>query len=54
MNDQAYSPFLFAFAPANVAAKGVTAPGLTTALTAVVVTPGVLYDEVSMGGGGGA
>ena len=33
MNDEAYSPFLFAFAPANVAAKGVTGPGLTTALT---------------------
>jgi peptide/nickel transport system substrate-binding protein len=54
MNDEAYSPFLFAFAPASVAAKGVTGPGLTTALTAVVVTPSILYDQVSMGGGGGA
>ena len=54
MNDEAYSPFLFAFAPASVAAKGVTGPGLTTALTCVVVTPSILYDEVSMGGGGGA
>jgi peptide/nickel transport system substrate-binding protein len=53
MNDQAYSPFLFAFAPASVAKKGVTGPGLTTALTCVVVTPSILYDEVSMGGGGG-
>jgi peptide/nickel transport system substrate-binding protein len=54
MNDEAYSPFLFAFAPASVAAKGVSGPGLTTALTCVVVTPSILYDEVSMGGGGGA
>jgi peptide/nickel transport system substrate-binding protein len=54
MNDEAYSPFLFAFAPASVAAKGVTGPGLTTALTCVVVTPSILYDEVSVGGGGGA
>ena len=43
MNDEAYSPFLFAFAPASVAAKGVTGPGLTTALTCVVVTPSILY-----------
>ena len=34
---QGLRPFLFAFAPANVAAKGVTGPGLTTALTCVVV-----------------
>jgi peptide/nickel transport system substrate-binding protein len=54
MNEKAYSPFLFAFAPASVAAKGVTGPGLTTALTCVVVTPSILYDEVSMGGGGSA
>ena len=54
MNDEAYSPFLFAFAPASVAVKGVSGPGLTTALTCVVVTPSILYDEVSMGGGGGA
>ncbi len=52
MNDEAYSPFLFAFAPASVAKKGVTGPGLTTALTCVVVTPSILYDEVSVGGGG--
>jgi peptide/nickel transport system substrate-binding protein len=53
MNDEAYSPFLFAFAPASVAKKGVTGPGLTTALPAVVVSPNVLWDEVSAGGGGG-
>jgi peptide/nickel transport system substrate-binding protein len=48
MAEQAYSPFLFAFAPANVAVKGVQGPGLTTALPAVVVTPNVPWEEVSM------
>jgi peptide/nickel transport system substrate-binding protein len=52
MSDQAYSPFLFAFAPANIAKKGVTGPGLTTALPAVVVSPMVLWEEVSAGSGG--
>jgi peptide/nickel transport system substrate-binding protein len=51
MSDQAYSPFLFAFAPANVAKKGVTGPGLTTALPAVVVSPMVLWEEVSASSG---
>jgi peptide/nickel transport system substrate-binding protein len=51
MSDQSYSPFLFAFAPANVAKKGVTGPGLTSALPAVVVSPMVLWEEVSASGG---
>jgi peptide/nickel transport system substrate-binding protein len=51
MSDQSYSPFLFAFAPANVAKKGVTGPGLTSALPAVVVSPMVLWEEVSTSGG---
>jgi len=50
MSDQSYSPFLFAFAPANVAKKGVTGPGLTSALPAVVVSPMVLWEEVSASG----
>ena len=36
---QYYGPFYFGFAPANVAVKGVTGPGLTEPLPAVVVTP---------------
>jgi peptide/nickel transport system substrate-binding protein len=51
VSDQAYGPFYFAFAPANVAVKGVTGPGLTTAMPAVVVNPDVFWDEVSAGGG---
>ena len=52
MSDQAYSPFLFAFAPANLAIKGVKGPGLTSALPAVVVTPNVPWEEVSIDSGG--
>jgi peptide/nickel transport system substrate-binding protein len=44
---QAYGPFYFSFAPANIAVKGVTGPGLSTALPAVVVTPMILWEDVS-------
>jgi peptide/nickel transport system substrate-binding protein len=50
ISDQAYGPFYFAFAPANVALKGVSGPGLTTAMPAVVVNPDVFWDEVSVSG----
>jgi len=48
MSDKAYSPFLFAFAPASVVTKNVRGPGLTTALPPVVVTPNVLWADVSV------
>jgi peptide/nickel transport system substrate-binding protein len=51
VSDEAYGPFYFAFAPANVAVKGVSGPGLTTAMPAVVVNPDVFWDEVSMSAG---
>jgi peptide/nickel transport system substrate-binding protein len=44
---QAYGPFFFSFAPANISAKGVSGPGLTTALPPIVVTPTVLWEDVS-------
>jgi peptide/nickel transport system substrate-binding protein len=47
ISDQAYSPFLFAFAPASVATKNVQGPGLTTPIPAVVVIPTVPWEEVS-------
>ena len=47
---QFYGPFYFAFAPANVAVKGVTGPGLTAPLPAVVVTPTVLWEDVANNG----
>jgi peptide/nickel transport system substrate-binding protein len=48
ISDEAYGPFYFAFAPANIALKGVSGPGLTTAMPAVVVNPDVFWDEVSV------
>jgi peptide/nickel transport system substrate-binding protein len=42
-----YGPFYFAFAPANVAVKGVVGPGLTQPLPAVVVTPTILWEDVA-------
>ena len=44
---QFYGPFYFAFAPANVAVKGVVGPGLTQPLPAVVVTPTILWEDVA-------
>jgi peptide/nickel transport system substrate-binding protein len=44
---QFYGPFYFGFAPANVAVKGVTGPGLTEPLPAVVVTPTILWEDVA-------
>ena len=52
INQQAYGPFYFSFAPANVAAKGVTGPGLTSPLSSVVVTPNVPWEDVSYNPGG--
>ncbi len=52
ISQKAYGPFYFAFAPANVAAKGVSGPGLTTALSSVVVTPNVPWEDVSYNPGG--
>jgi peptide/nickel transport system substrate-binding protein len=46
ISDKAYAPFMFAFAPANVARKGVYGPGLTTKMPAVAVNPPVPWAEV--------
>jgi peptide/nickel transport system substrate-binding protein len=46
INEKAYAPFMFAFAPANVARKGVYGPGLTTKMPAVAVNPPVDWAEV--------
>ena len=44
---QYYGPFYFGFAPANIAVKGVTGPGLSVPLPAVVVTPTILWEDVA-------
>ena len=45
-----YGPFYFAFAPANVAVKGVVGPGITEPLPSVVVTPTILWENVAYSG----
>jgi peptide/nickel transport system substrate-binding protein len=52
ISDKSYSPFMFAFAPANLARKGVYGPGLTTKLPAVAVNPPVSWPDVYATGGG--
>lgn len=41
-----YAPFGLAFAPANLAVKGVHGPGLTTKIPAILVNSGIIWDEV--------
>ena len=43
----AYGPFLFPVATWNVAAHGVTGPGLTNAIPSVAVNPQVLWEDVA-------
>jgi peptide/nickel transport system substrate-binding protein len=45
-----YGPFYFAFAPANLAIKGVTGPGLTSPLPSVAVTPTIPWEDVAFSG----
>lgn len=46
ISDKAYAPFGLAFAPTNVAAKGVWGPGLTTKIPPLAVNTGVHWHEV--------
>jgi peptide/nickel transport system substrate-binding protein len=48
ISDQAYAPFILAFAPASVVTKNVHGPGLTTLIPPVVVNTAILWDEVWM------
>jgi peptide/nickel transport system substrate-binding protein len=48
ISDQAYAPFILAFAPASVVTKNVNGPGLTTLIPPVVVNTGILWDDVWM------
>lgn len=43
---KAYAPFGLAFAPANLAVKGVHGPGLTTKIPPIVVNSTILWDKV--------
>jgi len=53
ISDKSYAPFMFAFAPANLAVKGVYGPGLTTKLPAVAVNPPVSWPDVYKTSGSG-
>ena len=46
ISDKSYAPFGLAFAPANLAVKGVFGPGLTTKIPPLVVNSGILWDQV--------
>jgi peptide/nickel transport system substrate-binding protein len=48
ISDEAYAPYILAFAPASVAVQGVHGPGLTTLIPPVVVNTGILWDQVWM------
>ena len=48
ISDEAYAPFILAFAPASVVTKNVHGPGLTTLIPPVVVNTGIIWDEVWM------
>jgi peptide/nickel transport system substrate-binding protein len=43
---KSYAPFGLAFAPANLAVRGVYGPGLTTKIPPLAVNPGVIWDQV--------
>ncbi|MGH3320672.1 MAG: ABC transporter substrate-binding protein [Streptosporangiaceae bacterium] len=45
MSDQAYAPFLFAYAPASVSAKGVHGPGITVKTPASVGGASISWDD---------
>lgn len=48
ISDNAYAPFIMAFAPANLALPNVHGPGLTTKIPPVLVDSGVIWDQVWM------
>jgi len=46
ISDNAYAPFLLAFAPAQLTVRGLVGPGLTTRIPPVIVNTGVLWQDV--------
>ncbi|HEY7223901.1 MAG TPA: ABC transporter substrate-binding protein [Micromonosporaceae bacterium] len=48
ISDQAYAPFILAFAPASVVTKGVHGPGLDTLIPPVVVNTAILWSDAWM------
>jgi peptide/nickel transport system substrate-binding protein len=48
ISDEAYAPFILAFAPASLATTNVHGPGVDTLIPPVVVNTAILWDEVWM------
>lgn len=48
ISDNAYAPFLFAFAPTQLSATGVEGPGLTTRIPPIAVNTGILWQDVRL------
>ncbi len=46
ISDDAYAPFILAFAPAQVSVRGVTGPGLSTKIPPVLLSTAILWQEV--------
>jgi len=46
ISDNAYAPFLFAFAPTQFAVRGLEGPGLTTEIPPVFINTAVLWQDV--------
>jgi peptide/nickel transport system substrate-binding protein len=46
ISDEAYAPYILAFAPATIARKGVHGPGVDTFLPTLVVNTAILWDSV--------
>ncbi|GAB2997994.1 ABC transporter substrate-binding protein [Amycolatopsis acidiphila] len=48
VSDNAYAPYILAFAPTNLSVRGVHGPGLTTKIPPLLVNTGVQWDGVWM------
>jgi peptide/nickel transport system substrate-binding protein len=48
ISDNAYAPFLFAFAPAQITTGGIYGPGLTTRIPPILVNTAILWQDVWM------
>jgi peptide/nickel transport system substrate-binding protein len=46
ISDNAYAPFLFAFAPTQVAARNLQGPGLSTEIPPLFINTGILWQDV--------
>jgi peptide/nickel transport system substrate-binding protein len=51
ISDQAYAPFLFAFAPTQIVVRGLEGPGLTTRIPPIFINTGVFWQDVRFAAG---